>query len=71
MSDGFYWLKPRNIYGISQALKQTDSFAEREQLRKLMYRGILEWSFIIAFFAALIIGGMVIEDSTGVLIASK
>ncbi len=71
MSDGFYWLKPRNLYRISQALKQVDSMAEREQLRKLMHRGILEWTFIVAFFAALIIGGVVIEDPTGVLIASK
>ncbi len=71
MSDGFYWLKPRNLYGISLALKQADSFTEREQLRKLMYRGILEWTFIAAFFAALVIGGIVIEDPTGVLVASK
>ncbi len=70
MNEEFSWLKPRNLIGIATAMKQADTFTEREQLKRLMYRGVTEWAFIIAFFVALIMGFVVIDDGAGFIVAN-
>ncbi len=69
MSKEFLWIKPRDLSTVLAAIKDADSITEREQYKRFMYRGLLEWAFILTFCLALVAGFFVIPNQTKIVLA--
>ncbi len=59
MEDNFDWLKPRHLFRLSKAIRQSTTYAEERQFKRIFRRGLQQW---IATGMVVVISGLVVLE---------
>ena len=70
MSNEFDWVKSRDLKTVYHAMKDSTTVGRRRQYRRLLYRGLTEWTFIFLFFTSLLLGSASFNTSSNFVVAS-
>lgn len=64
MRDDFLWLKPKYVVRISFAIMRAETAVERDQLYRLLYRGLFEWGVKVSVVLMLVMSVFLLEDTS-------